>query len=331
MKISSKDFSATIFIPTYNGETYIKAILDAIVAQKAPFKFDVLIIDSGSKDQTLPIVETFAKKHSNIKLHQIPNTEYGHGKTRNRAAHMASGDVVVYLSHDAVPMHDQWLYEMVKPFEINEKIVGVMGKQVPRRNSIPLLKYEINSVFGNFGPDFGTTIFYKDDFVKDQGVYDAISFYSDANSAARKDYLLGKFPYQDVPYAEDQLFGRDIIDAGYYKAYAGRGSVEHSNDLTLREYKHRMFDETLGLRKIGFPVNVPSKKLITRMIVAGVLKDGIRILRDKEYSVKRKLSWLVLNPFFHIEKWRGVRRAALYDINDNESLLKYSLENRRKK
>lgn len=327
--MATKGLKATVFIPTYNGEKYLADIFDAIFAQKTDFTFDVLVIDSGSKDGTLAIVRGYIEKHHNLTLHQIPNSEYGHGKTRNLAAQMAQGDIVVYLSHDAIPAHDRWLYEMVRPFEINQDIVGVMGKQIPRPWCIPMLKSEIKGVFSNFGPDFGTVLFYKDTFVQDQGTYDAISFYSDANSAAKREYITGKLPYKDVSYAEDQLFGRDVIDAGHYKAYAPRGSVVHSNDLTLKEYKHRMFDETLGLRKIGLPVAVPSKKLILKMVVRGILRDTRNILRDHEYSTKRKVYWLAINPLFHIEKWRGVRAAALADLHD-KAVLDYSLEAKRK-
>lgn len=319
---------ATIFIPTYNGEDYIEDILKAIFKQKVDFSYDILIIDSGSSDATLGIVRKYEKKHKNLILHIIPNTEYGHGKTRQLAAEMAAGEIVVYLSHDAVPSHDGWLYEMVKPFTINKNIVGVMGKQIPRQGCFPLLKYEILHVFNNFGPDFGTTIFYKDEFIKEQSVYDAVTFYSDANSAARKDFLLGDVPYQDVNYAEDQVFGRDIIEKGYLKAYAARGSVLHSNDLRLREYKHRMFDETLALKKIGIKMQPITLLVSTKLTVKGIIGDSLRILRDKEYSYKRKVYWLMLNPLFHIEKWRGVRRAT-QDIS-NEDITRLSLEEKKK-
>lgn len=320
---------ATVFIPTYNGERYLKDILNALSVQDTSFAFETLIIDSGSTDKTLDIISEFDAKKINLRLHKIANSEYGHGKTRNLAAQLAMGDIVVYLSHDAVPAHDRWLYEMVRPFELNEKIVGVMGKQIARPYCIPMLKYEIASVFSGFGPDFGTTLFYKDTFMKDRGTYDAISFYSDVNSAARRDYLRGKFPYKDVSYAEDQLFGRDVIDAGYYKAYAPRGSVVHSNDLTLGEYKHRMFDETLGLRKVGIAVEVPSKRLIAKMVVRGILRDSYHITNDSDYSFKRKVYWLIVNPLFLLRKWQGVRGGALVELDDEQKQKAQSLEARR--
>lgn len=323
------NIKATVFIPTYNGDRYIKEILGAIFKQVVDFEYEVLIIDSGSKDKTLSIIKSFQKKHKNLRLHEIPNTEYGHGKTRNEAAHMANGEIVVYLSHDATPSHKRWLHEMVKPFEISDDIVGVMGKQIPRPHCIPMLKAEIKGVFAGFGPDIGTTIYYKDNFIDSQAIYDAVSFYSDANSAARRDFLTGKIPYQDVKYAEDQLFGRDVINAGYRKAYAPRGSVMHSNDLTLREYKHRLFDETVGLRKIGLPVGAPPMKQVIKMVIRGILRDTRNILRDHQYTRKRKLYWLAVNPLFHIEKWRGVRLGAKIDLDDVDVHTKYSLESRR--
>lgn len=327
----ASDIKATIFIPTYNGETYLQQIFDAVFSQKVDFMYDVLVIDSGSKDRTIEIIAEAKKVHDNLTFKKIPNAEYGHGKTRNLAAQIAKGEIVVYISHDAIPSHDRWLYEMLRPFEINGKIVGVMGSQIPRANCIPMLKAEINSVFKGLGPGFGTTIFYKDDFVKDQGVYDAISFYSDANSAAKRSYLTDQFPYSDVPYAEDQLLGRDIIDAGYYKAFAPRGSVVHSNDLLLKEYKKRMFDETLGLRKIGLPVGVPSMKTIFKLTTRGILRDSLNIVKDKDYSLRKKLYWIVLNPCYHIEKWRGVRKGSTADLSDTKNHESYSLENSRKR
>lgn len=321
--------TATVFIPTYNGQHYIEQILTAVYKQKTDFKFEVLIIDSGSTDRTLDIVEKVKRKHPDLRLKKIPNTEYGHGKTRNQAAELAKGEFVVYLSHDATPAHNRWLHEMVAPFQLSERVVGVLGKQIPRPHCIPMLKSEINSVFGNFGPDQGTTLFYKDDFVKDQGTYDVVTFYSDANSAARRSFVTGDIPYRDVKYAEDQLFGRDIVDQGYIKAYAPRGAVVHSNDLELHEYRARMFDETMGLRKIGFNVAVPSYKTIIKLTGRGIVRDALRIVRDRDYSAKRKLYWLVMNPAFHVAKWRGVRFAAKADLDDEALAAKHSLEKQR--
>jgi rhamnosyltransferase len=300
------DLLATVVVLTYNGERYLRDLLGAVSGQRIDGRFEILVIDSGSTDATLDIVAHFP----DVRLIQIPNAEFGHGRTRNFAAHQARGRYVAYLTHDAVPAHERWLYELLRPFELNDRVAGVMGSQVPRPWCFPLLKYEIDAVFAGFGPGFGTTLFYDDEFIADEGVRNAVTFYSDVNSAARRDVLTGPVPYQDVSYAEDQLFGRDLIAAGFVKAYAPRASVVHSNDLTLAEYDDRMEEETLGQREVGIAVAVPSIPVVTRMVVRGVVRDTVRLLRDRDFSLPRKLYYLLVGPLYHVQKWRGVRRGA---------------------
>lgn len=327
--MTKNNIKVTVFIPTWQGDPYLNDLLKSVFRQKVDFKFEVLIYDTSSTDKTPEIISKFKNKYENLRTKTITKKEFGHGKTRNEAARDAKGEIVVYLSQDAIPSHDLWLYEMVAPFDINPNLIGVTGKQIPRHKCVPLLKYEIQAVFRNLGPDFGTTLFYKDTFMKNPVYDDAVGFYSDVNSAARREFLTGVLPYRDVPYSEDQLFGRDLIEAGYLKAYAPRGSVIHSNDLRLREYKHRVFDEIIGLRKIGTKILKPSIKSIVKSITLGVLKDGIRTTLDKEYSLKRKLYWLTMNPLYHISKWRGVRLAADAELSDTAIFDKHSLEVKR--
>lgn len=316
----------TVFLPTYYGEEYLDEVLSRVFAQEVDFEYEVVVRDTCSGDKTPEIIQKYLAKHNNMRYQTIEKKDYIHGKVRRDAAYDAKGEIVVYLSQDAIPAHNKWLYEIVKPFELNDKIAGVVGKQDPRPNCVPMLKNEIRSVFKNLGPDYGITLFYKDYFVKDQGQYDFISFYSDVNSAARRSVLTGDVPYQAVEYAEDQLFGRDIIGAGYIKAYAPRANVIHSNDVALKDYKARLFDETLGLRRVGIPVDKPSKKTITKIIVKGVLKDAFLTLNDRNYSFKRKIYWLVMNPFYYLEKWKGVRHGAGVDLSDSSIYEEYSLE-----
>ena len=300
------EFDATVVILTYNGEQHLEEILNAVHAQRYGGTFETLVIDSGSTDSTLDIIA----KNPWVRLHQIPNSEFGHGKTRNLGAHLAKGRYVVYLTHDATPASDRWLHEITAPFDISERIVAVMGSQVPRADAFPLLRYDVKNTFASFGPMHGTTLFYDDDFIQDEGARNAVTFYSDVNSAARRSVLTGEIPYRDVSYAEDQLLGRDVIDAGYIKAYAPRAVVWHSNEMTILEYDDRMFEETQGLREVGIDVALPSIPTVAKLVVGGVLRDAVRLVRDREVTTKRKLHGLLVNPAYHVQRWRGVRRGV---------------------
>ncbi|WP_431279731.1 glycosyltransferase family A protein [Leifsonia poae] len=318
---------ATVAILTYNGEKYIDSILRKLQKQEIDGEFEVLVIDSGSTDKTLDIV----RRYPDVRLHSIPNDEFGHGRTRNLAAQLANGEFVAFLTHDAVPSTKHWLSELLEPFERFPQVVAVLGKQVARPKAFPLQRYEIHGMFRNLGPDYGTTLFYRTPaLAKKPAVLDAMSYYSDVNSAVRRDFLLNVIPYRDVRYAEDQLFGRDVIDEGYVKAYAPRGAVDHSNDLTLQEYGHRIFDETVGLRQNGHDIPTISRLAVVRYALHGTLGDALRIVRDRAYSPQRKLFWLVVNPMYHLKKWNSYRASTLVDLDDHGAIKAGSLEHKRK-
>jgi rhamnosyltransferase len=321
--MSENELLATVVILTYNGDLYLRRILTALREQKIDGEFEVIVIDSGSTDATLDIVGDYPE----VRLHEIKNSEFGHGKTRNLAASLAKGIFVAFLTHDAIPDHDGWLRELLAPFSIDDRIKAVMGKQNPRPACFPLMRYEISSVFARFGPDFGTTLFYGDEALS--GELDAITFYSDVNSATRRAFLIETIPYRDVSYAEDQMFGRDIIEAGYWKAYAPRASVEHSNDVTLHEFGLRIFDETVGLRRIGTPIGPLSRAGVIKYSLLTAVHDSARIVRDPAFSKKRKLYWLVINPIYHARKWANYRRASIVDLEDEKAIKAGSLEERR--
>ena len=299
--------SVTVAILTWNGEKYLDAILTAVEGQQYDGEVEVLVIDSGSTDGTLDIV----RAHPAVRLHEIPNSEFGHGKTRDLAARLATGEIVAYLTHDAVPLHDGWLAAIVQPMADDPRISAVMGKQVARPGCFPMLKYEIASVFRTMGPDFGTTVFYDNGSLVDDALRAGATFYSDANSAARRSVLTGDVPYRDVDYAEDQVLGRDLIAAGHRKAYAPRAVVEHSNDLTLRESGERIQDEVLGLRRIGTPIPPLSRLGAAKLAVRGALVDSARIVVDRDYSRAERVGWFFRNPAYHVVKWTNYRRATL--------------------
>jgi rhamnosyltransferase len=302
--------SVTIAILTYNGERYLGAILEAIRAQGYAGHTEVLVIDSGSSDRTLDVVAA----HPEVRLHTIPNSEFGHGRTRALAARLAHTDYVAYLTHDAVPLGSDWLGAILEPMLDDERVVAVMGKQVPRAGCVPILRYEIEGVFRGLGPDFGISVFRDDGRLEGMAERHAAGFYSDVNSAARRDILIGTVPYRDVPYAEDQLFGRDLIERGYRKAYAPKAIVEHSNDLTLAEFGPRTVDEVVGLRQIGTDIPVLSMPRALAHAARGALIDTPRLLRDRRYRPMARLGWLFANPVFHLVKWTAYRRATRMNV-----------------
>lgn len=298
--------TVTVAILTWNGETYLDDILVALEGQVYDGDCEILVVDSGSTDRTLDIVAA----HPGVRLHRIPNEQFGHGTTRNLAASLAEGEIVAYLTHDAVPAHDRWLAEIAAPFRDDPRIAAVLGKQVARPSAPPVLKYDIRRVFDSLGPDYGMTVVWDTGRPATDDEKRVASFYSDANSAARREILTGPVPYREVPYAEDQVFGRDLFDNGYRRAYAPRALVEHSNDTTLRTFGSRIAADLEGLRAIGTVVPPISRLTAVKQFVKWSTADQAMILVDPDYGPARKLYWLLVNPWYHAAKWSAYRRAT---------------------
>lgn len=90
----------SFIIPAYNASTTIVRCLNSIYA--LPFNmadFEVIIINDCSKDNTIEMVEDYAKQHTNITL--ICQTEnHRQGAARNRGVSIAKGKYIVYVDSD---------------------------------------------------------------------------------------------------------------------------------------------------------------------------------------------------------------------------------------
>ncbi|HFI2472934.1 TPA: glycosyltransferase family A protein [Streptococcus suis] len=318
---------ATVFIPVYNGERdHLEETLSALYRQVTDFKWDVLITDSGSSDNSVAIINYFSEKYGNLRLLHLSKEEFSHGKTRQMAAEISQGEIMVYLTQDAVPHNEQWLAEMVRPFAMHSDIVAVLGNQKPRHYCFPAMKYDILAVFNEQGVSDSLTVWQRLD-ESQRGKYTKESFYSDVCSAAPRRFLTEKIGYRPVAYSEDYEYGKDILDAGYIKVYNAKAIVEHSNDVRLSEYRRRIFDETYNVRlNSGITNKVSIFSVVTNVFKAS-LKDSVKIISDKDYNWKRRMYWLLVNPLFHIEKWRGIRLANRVDLNQDIS--QHSLEKKK--
>ncbi|MFD4423032.1 glycosyltransferase family 2 protein [Agromyces sp. NPDC058484] len=315
--------AVTVVIPTFNGERYLAEVLDAIADQAYPGTVETLVIDSGSTDATLEIV----RSRPGVRLHEIPNAEFGHGRTRNLGARLARGRIVAFLTQDATPATSDWLARLTEPLD-EPGVEAVFGRQLPRPHAFPLQKYDIADVFAAQGPADRPTIVAAADG-RSGAELDAAAFYSDVNSAARRSFLVDVIPLRDLTYSEDLAFARDVLEAGYRKAYAPGGAVWHSNDMGVREYAARMFDETLGLRRVGHAPPRYSFAGAMLRAVKGALADSARILRDPDFGVGERLRWLGVNPAYHVARWRGLFHGGRVDLDDETAIARRSWERRK--
>lgn len=110
----------SVIIPAYNAEKTITDCLNSIYQQT--FKnFEIIVVNDGSKDNTLSILNEHAAKHTDIDLHIYTIKNSGPASARNYGIFHSTGKYIAFLDSD-----DQWvatkLEKQIKCFEENPEI-----------------------------------------------------------------------------------------------------------------------------------------------------------------------------------------------------------------
>ncbi|MDO5127352.1 MAG: glycosyltransferase [Eubacteriales bacterium] len=274
----------TIVIPTKNGGELFNKVLDAIENQKTEYSYEVICVDSGSTDQT----KEYVKKH-NYSLYEIAPEEFGHGKTRNFGASKGTGEFIIFITQDALPVNDMWLQNFITAMKQDKEIAGGFGRHLPYPDCNLLDKRDITAHFDGFGKENTVvTLADKPRYLVDEGYRHFLAFYSDNNSCMRRD-IWEKYPYDDVDFAEDQIWARKMIERGYKKLYCNDAMVYHSHNYSLKSYYGRYYDEYKSLYVLHGYRMTRTLKEMRREMVRQILRDVAHIVRN--YPVKKWLYW----------------------------------------
>jgi rhamnosyltransferase len=237
---------ASVVIPTKDPGPIFRQVLDRTLSQQARWPFEIIVIDSGSKDGTVDYARARAAK-----VISIPPESFGHGRTRNLAIGQARGEFVALLTQDATPADERWLANLVAAVEQHPMIAGAFGRHIAYAHASPFTKRDLDNHFAEFltHPPVVNRDTDRERFARDVGWRQFLHFYSDNNSCLRRS-VWEHLPYPDVEFAEDQIWAQQVIDCGWSKAYAPDAIVYHSHDYTVGDSLRRAFDESAAFRRL---------------------------------------------------------------------------------
>lgn len=101
MSNSIKEPLISIIMPAYNCEKYIEDAINSVIAQTYN-SWELIVIDDGSKDNTIKIVEGLSDKDKRIRFYKNEKN-LGVSETRNKGISFAKGDWIAFLDSD-----DMW-------------------------------------------------------------------------------------------------------------------------------------------------------------------------------------------------------------------------------
>ncbi|MDP2786086.1 MAG: glycosyltransferase [Sulfurimicrobium sp.] len=250
---------ASVVIPTKNGGMLFARVLDALLRQKAPWDYEILVVDSGSTDKTLRYCE-----ERNVNVISIPPSEFGHGQTRNFGISKTKGEFVALITQDALPASNEWLFNLVSAVEQAPDVAGAFGRHLPYPDADPYMVRDLKLHFDGFLA--WPAVLRKSDneprYEAEIGYRQIVHFFSDNNACLRRS-VWEKYPYPDVDFAEDQIWAETVIKAGFGKAYADNAAVYHSHRYSVIEAGRRAFDESVALNGLfGYQLCPTVKQLL---------------------------------------------------------------------
>ena len=254
-----KTMKACVVIPTKNGGSLFEKVLKETQSQLTGFPFDVLVVDSGSTDQTISAV-----KRSKARLLSIRPEDFQHGATRNLAIANTDAEFVAFLTHDALPANKFWLRNLVLKMELQPDIAGAFGRHRAFESCDPFTADELERHFDHFKSlSCVQSLEDKERYAKDPGYRQLLHFFSNNNSCLRRS-VWEKIPFPNVNFAEDQAWAQKIIEAGYSKVYADDAVVYHSHSFNTVETFRRAFDESKAMKELFDYELVPSRSSIVK-------------------------------------------------------------------
>lgn len=217
-----------ICIPTYNaGSNWIQC-LQALAAQT--IVTELLVIDSGSTDDTVSLARSFGAS-----VFEIDSNEFNHGGTRNKGVELLSkNEIVVFLTQDSILAEKHSLQRLLSPFS-DSQVAAVTGRQLPHTNANPIAKH---ARLYNYSKD---TVKKTKKDIQTLGIKTA--FCSNSFSAFRTKafHECGGFPNNTI-LGEDMYLAAKLLLKDYAVVYCAEATTYHSHNYSTIEEFRRYFD-----------------------------------------------------------------------------------------
>lgn len=240
----------SVVIRTLNEELYLGELLNSINNQKCDFDIEIVIIDSGSDDQTINISKDYGAR-----ITYIPKEDFSFGRSLNMGSDFSNGNILVYISGHCVPIDDLWLANLVNPI-INKEVVYAYGKQVGRDST----KYSEYRIFEKYFPS-------KSEIPQKN------FFCNNANSAILRDAWL-KFRFdENLTGLEDMDLGKKLYNSGAKIGYISDASVYHIHNETWTQTRRRYEREAIALQSIMPEVQISFFDML-RYIFLSIVSDS---------------------------------------------------------
>ncbi len=218
--------TVSVVIRALNEAEHLPALLEGIAAgTRRPEQ--VVLVDSGSSDDTVAIAEAHGAK-----IACIAPEQFSFGRALNLGCSHATGEVLVFVSAHVYPLDEHWLERLVQPFD--EGVALSYGRQT-----------------GDHRTQFSESQVLRRWFPEDSDDDQRNPFCNNANCAVLRS------AWERLRY-DETLTGLEDLDwatraqaAGHRLAYQADAVVVHVHEERFRQTLNRYRREAIAHQRIG--------------------------------------------------------------------------------
>lgn len=283
----SKKPKISIVIRAYNEEKHLPKLFDRLKRQKIS-DFEVILVDSGSQDETVSI----ARKNG-AKIVEIPKHYFSFGRALNIGCEAASADLLVFVSAHVYPERDDWLELILCEFE--DKQVGlVYGRQRA----------------GNTNK-FSEGILLKNWFPNKTERHQRTAFCNNANCAIRAKIWRDNLYDEALTGLEDLAWAKLIQSQGWQINYNHKASIIHIHNESWRQVYNRYLREAIALSVIDPSIRMNFWKFLW-LFYQNAISDMRHALSVQKLS-NHFFEILIFRFLQFLASWRGLKSPTTLD------------------
>ncbi len=321
----------SIIMPVFNASKFLNMSLKSILNQTFN-DYEVICVNDGSTDNSLNILEKFAKDHDCIKIFSITNS--GAGKARNFGMKKAEGDYLAFLDADDIFLDNHALEKMMDTAVKNDANMVAANLKRIKQDSTLEENYDFeNTLFAYFN---------KEDVIRPEEYGIPWAFYK---NIYKKTFVTeNNISFPDLKRGQDPVFLASILTRikkifvvpvdlyGYNHSVSGGVNVKLNSYDKKNDYIQHFVDTFQILEKKGFELVLSDYKMefVNYLIFRQNLHDedinkivrnlfeGTDIFEEGDYGYM--ILDLIINPVKNVDDQYDTIKRFLFEesmLEDN--------------
>lgn len=262
-----REFSGmvSVVIPVYNAGPAMETLLKQLFNQNGIPQIEVVAVDSGSTDGTPELCRTHGAQ-----VMEIPKSDFSHSYARNLGAKAAHGDVLLFMTQDALPRDENWMRDLTAPILSGEAAAASCREKCPEGTELYYrIAVQNHALFVGVGQS--DQLYRLDEKETPESLRRKGSI-SDVSAAIDAE-VFKSFLYR-LNYAEDLDMGIRLLRAGYAIKLLSSVQTIHGHNRPVGYYLKRAYVEAKALEDIHALLSAPRQnaEAIARKVTLG---DGM--------------------------------------------------------